>query len=76
MILPTPEFDPLFADDGIPFREKMLAYIEREFSDMLGERRLLLRTDTGLAWLAEQAHQKPSPPRCLSTTERPTRVLS
>jgi hypothetical protein len=38
MIIPTPEFDPLFADDGIPFRVKMLRFIEREFADLLQER--------------------------------------
>ena len=43
MILPTPEFDPLFADDGVPFRTKMLRYIEQEFSDILGDRRKLLK---------------------------------
>ena len=36
MIIPTPEFDPLFARDGVPFREKMNAYIAREFADLLG----------------------------------------
>ncbi len=36
MIIPTPEFDPLFAQDGVPFREKMNAYIAREFADLLG----------------------------------------
>jgi len=35
MIIPTPEFDPMFADDGVPFRTKMIQYIEREFSDLL-----------------------------------------
>jgi hypothetical protein len=35
MIIPTAEFDPMFANDGIPFREKMLAYLEREFADLL-----------------------------------------
>jgi hypothetical protein len=38
MIIPTPAFDPMFADDGVPFRDKMLAYIRREFSDLLGPR--------------------------------------
>ena len=54
MILPTPEFDPLFADDGIPFRTKMLGYIEQEFSDILGDRRRLLNSHSGLDWLAQQ----------------------
>lgn len=35
MIIPTAEFDPLFADDGIPFRTKMHQYIQREFADLL-----------------------------------------
>ena len=54
MILPTPEFDPLFADDGIPFRTKMLAYIEQEFADIIGNRRRLLSSQSGLDWLAQQ----------------------
>ena len=53
MILPTPEFDPLFADDGIPFRTKMLGYIEQEFADILGDRRRLLTSHSGLERLAE-----------------------
>lgn len=48
MIIPTPQFDPLFADDGTPFRTKMVRYIEREFADLLGDRRHLLRTPDGL----------------------------
>ena len=54
MILPTPEFDPMFADDGIPFRSKMLDYIEQEFADILGDRRRLLHSQSGLDWLAQQ----------------------
>lgn len=54
MILPTPEFDPLFADDGISFRTKMLGYIEQEFSDILGDRRRILNSNAGLDWLAQQ----------------------
>ena len=53
MIIPTPEFDPLFADDGIPFRTKMLGYIEQEFADILGDQRRLLSSDSGLQRLAE-----------------------
>ncbi len=37
MIIPTAEFDPMFADDGVPFAEKMNAYIVREFADLLGQ---------------------------------------
>ena len=29
VIIPTPEFAPMFAEDGIPFRAKMIEYIER-----------------------------------------------
>ena len=58
MILPTPEFDPLFADDGIPFRTKMLGYIEQEFSDILVDRRRLLRSESGLDWLAQQINSE------------------
>ena len=58
MILPTPQFDPLFADDGIPFRTKMLSYIEQEFSDILGDRRRLLRSESGLNWLAQQINSE------------------
>ena len=63
MILPTPDFDPLFAEDGVPFRDKMLAYIEREFSDILGDRRRLLRSESGLDWLAQQITREMSQPR-------------
>jgi hypothetical protein len=58
MILPTPEFDPMFADDGIPFRTKMLAYIEREFFDILGDPRRLLRSESGLDWLAQRINRE------------------
>lgn len=48
MIIPTPDFDPLFAKDGTPFRDKMIRWIEREFQDMLGEDSRLLRFPGGL----------------------------
>jgi hypothetical protein len=35
MIVPTPDFDPLFAEDQVPFQVKMWNYILREFHDML-----------------------------------------
>lgn len=35
MIIPTPEFDPFFARDGVPFREKMLAYLQQEFAELM-----------------------------------------
>ena len=38
MIIPTADFDPMFANDGIPFREKMIGYIIREFGDTLAAR--------------------------------------
>ncbi len=59
MILPTPEYDPLFADDGVPFRTKMLRYIEREFADILGDRHYLLGSDRGLEQLAELVANQP-----------------
>jgi hypothetical protein len=37
VIIPTPEYDPLFTDDGVPFREKMIRYIRREFADLLAQ---------------------------------------
>jgi len=42
MIIPTPQYDPLFADDGIPFRTKMLQDIRREFADLPQSRAALL----------------------------------
>jgi hypothetical protein len=61
MIIPTAEYDPLFADDGIPFRTKMIQYIEREFSDLLGSRRGLLYTDGGLDALSGTGEILPRP---------------
>jgi hypothetical protein len=52
MIVPTPEYDPMFADDGVPFRTKMIQYIKQEFSDLLGPRVGLLETDDGLDLLS------------------------
>jgi hypothetical protein len=52
VIIPTPEFDPLFTEDGIPFRTKMTEYIMREFADLLGPRIGLLQSDEGLKTLA------------------------
>jgi hypothetical protein len=52
MIIPTAEFDPMFADNGIPFRTKMLAYIAQEFADLLGDGRRLLRNEGGLDQLS------------------------
>lgn len=48
MIIPTAEYDPLFANDGVSFREKMVGYIIREFSDTLGPRVGELQSDAGL----------------------------
>ncbi len=52
MIIPTPDFDPMFADDGVPFQTKMLQYIRCEFSDMLGPNVALLETPRGLDQLS------------------------
>lgn len=54
MIIPTPDFDPLFADDGIPFGLKMRQYIQREFADDLGPYTTLLEAEIGLAIVAAQ----------------------
>ncbi len=48
MIIPTTDYDPMFAADGVPFRDKMIAYIIREFSDTLGPQTGLLHSDAGL----------------------------
>jgi hypothetical protein len=53
MIIPTADFDPMFAEDGVPFRAKMIAYIRQEFADLLGPRLGLLRHDEGLEILAD-----------------------
>ena len=53
MIIPTPEFDPMYADDGISFRAKMIEYIRREFADVLGPRVGLLDHEGGLEILAD-----------------------
>jgi hypothetical protein len=59
MIIPTPEFDPLFAEGGISFKTKMIEYIKREFGDVLGSRIGLLRSDEGLETLAGMyCHEK------------------
>lgn len=52
MIIPTPEYDPMYADDGVPFRTKMIQYIAREFSDLLGPQIGLLKSDAGLELLS------------------------
>ena len=52
MIIPTPDFDPLFAADGIPFGLKMRQYIQREFADQLGPYTAFLETEEGLAIVA------------------------
>lgn len=35
MIIPTPEFDPFFAPGPPLFRDRMLAYIHQQFSDLV-----------------------------------------
>jgi hypothetical protein len=52
MIVPTPEFDPMFAEDGIPLRTKMIQYIKREFGDLLGTHAGRIRTDEDLETLS------------------------
>jgi hypothetical protein len=59
MIIPTSDYDPLFADDGVPFRTKMMQYIEREFADLLGSRRGLLKHAQGLEILSDLVVRKP-----------------
>jgi hypothetical protein len=59
MIIPTPEFDPLFAHDGIPFQQKMCAYIRREFADLLGSDVTLPDNAGG----PDQLSRLPIPPR-------------
>lgn len=56
MIIPTPDFDPLFAEDGIPFRIKMLAYIRREFADLLGPLTMFDLHDDGSAGPGQGPH--------------------
>ena len=53
MIIPTSDFDPLFADDGIPFGLKMRQYIQREYADQLGPYTALLDSKAGLAVVAK-----------------------
>jgi hypothetical protein len=68
MIIPTPEYDPMFADDGVPFRDKMIGRIRQEFPDLLGPRPAQLETDQDLADLSrhvqdcfgERPHRKNS----------------
>ena len=62
MILPTPDFDPMFAYDGVPFREKMIRYIQREFSDLLGADATLLETEGGLEILSRVARSRRQEP--------------
>jgi hypothetical protein len=52
MIIPTADFDPMFANDGIPFRSKMTAFIKREFNDMLGPDVKYLDSNSGLEHLS------------------------
>ena len=52
MIIPTADFDPMFANDGIPFGLKMRQYIQREFADEPGSLVELAVTEEGLAVVA------------------------
>jgi hypothetical protein len=58
MIIPTADFDPLFANDGIPFREKMIEYIIREFGDTLAARADLRLSE--LLWETRFENKLPS----------------
>ena len=62
MIIPTAEYDPMFAEDGVPFREKMLRYIERNFSDLLGSGRVFLRAPGGLERLSQRGRDDEDKP--------------
>ncbi|WP_437227077.1 hypothetical protein SH661x_000163 [Planctomicrobium sp. SH661] len=57
MIIPTPEFDPFFAQDGVPFREKMNAYIQREFADLLPEAMLTEAEDAPIVHMQSESDQ-------------------
>lgn len=63
MIIPTPEFDPMFADDGVPFRAKMVDYIEREFADILTPHLYLLQNDGDLDELVSRIAAQPADSR-------------
>lgn len=64
MIIPTAEFDPMFANDGTPFREKMLAYLEHEFAELLHgpARDLLQQKQDSLKTSSDLRVQIASPP--------------
>ena len=55
MIIPTAKFDPMFAEDGVPFRTKMLRYIQREFADIVDQDVRALQSDSDLAALSDAA---------------------
>ncbi len=66
MIIPTPEFDPLFATDGVPFRTKMIDYIRREFADLMESRAVVLES-------ADELHSRSGHnPRCPATRRGPS----
>lgn len=58
MIIPTADFDPMFADDGVPFRTKMVAYIREEFADLLEPRRGLLQNAADVEILADMSRSE------------------
>lgn len=66
MIVPTAEYDPTFAEDGVPFREKMTACIRREFADLLGPHAGLPATDAGLERLSRMVHRMAGRPGAAS----------
>jgi len=65
MIIPTAEYDPLFARDGIPFREKMIGYIIREFGDTLAA-----RADLSLSELLRETRFENSLPSANATSHQ------
>ena len=58
MIIPTPEYDPMFADDGTPFCDKMMDYIRREFSDLLPANAAKIETQQDLVELSLQLQNR------------------
>jgi len=76
MILPTPEFDPMFADDGVPFREKMIRCIQREFSDLLGADARFLESEGGLDILLRIAQARRSEKTPLRFSACPVRTAA
>ena len=60
MIIPTPEYDPMFADDGALFRTGIIQYIHREFSDVAGSHLQRLPVKTVWKHSRESARYDPA----------------